>query len=243
MLSRPDVTLVIPCFNEAQRLPVTEFINYSQFNYVFVNDGSSDLTEELLVKNFSSLNNCRVLSLFKNRGKAEAVRQGMLRALEEFPQAEWIGFWDADLSTPLSEVAYFLDFYSINMSREVIDAIWGSRIYRLGADVKRSLLRHYLGRIFVTFVSNYLKLEAYDTQCGAKLFRQSQVREIFSEPFISPWIFDIEILLRMKQRGILECPVRNWVDIKGSKVRVLRDLPLVFRDLWRIKAIQKKTGF
>jgi dolichyl-phosphate beta-glucosyltransferase len=167
-----------------------------------------------------------VIDLQPNRGKAEAVRVGMLRALDK--GAEFVGYWDADLSTSLSEIPRF---EAVLRELPQIEIVFGARVQLLGRQIVRSSARHYLGRVFATLVSTTLKLAVYDTQCGAKLFRSSErTRALFAEPFISNWSFDVEIVARAIQAhraaqgpapsdSIYELPLESWRDVPGSKVR------------------------
>jgi len=228
------VCLIIPCYNEAERLDISLFSAFSEnIFYLFVNDGSSDDTEALIRNSLS--NNIFLLSLEKNYGKAEAVRRGMLHSMG-LPFAKdlaWIGYWDADLATPLSEVPMFIR-YTKNYETK-IDAIWGSRIYRLGSDIKRSFLRHIFGRLFATAIAILLKVKSYDSQCGAKLFRPDVVSIAFREPFISRWIFDVELLKRLPGHAVIEYPLGAWSDVGGSKMNLVREIPRIVIDIIRIR--------
>lgn len=236
------VVLIVPCYNEASRLDVEAFKNacHSGLRFVFVDDGSSDNTFEILHGHFGNNPFCKVLKAPKNLGKGEATRYGMneLQKITWWPDIKWAGLWDADLSTPLEEVKNFLSFKEAYP--EAL-AVWGSRVYRLGAHIKRSPLRHYLGRGFATLVHHALHVEAYDTQCGAKLFNKEAVAIAFKDRFISRWIFDIEILLRLDQPNIVEYPLRRWEDVPGSKIRIGREIFRVLREIWiiRKKYVQK----
>ena len=226
----PDVVVVVPCYNEADRLDSRAFRDYSlpgrTLQFCFVNDGSRDATLAVL----QGL--CRdepglgfVIDLPHNRGKAEAVRQGLLAALDT--GADAVGFWDADLATPLSELERFCEV--LDRSPDV-DLVLGSRVRLLGRHIERSALRHYLGRVFATGASLTLGLPVYDTQCGAKLLRATaQARELLSRPFLTRWVFDVELLARVAaiargselpvERRIYELPLVSWMDVPGSKVR------------------------
>jgi dolichyl-phosphate beta-glucosyltransferase len=222
--------IVIPCYNEKDRLDVTSFRDFKssahQVTFLFVNDGSTDGTHELLESlRASDPIRFSVLDLQPNRGKAEAVRQGILTALDSSPK--YVGFWDADLATPLDAIPGFLDLAE---SRQDLEIIFGARVKLLGRRIERRTARHYIGRVFATAVSAVLGLAVYDTQCGAKLFRVSpSTNALFQEPFHSRWIFDVEILARLVQcrRGkqlpqadqvIYEFPLLQWRDVPGSKV-------------------------
>jgi glycosyltransferase involved in cell wall biosynthesis len=167
-----------------------------------------------------------IRNLPKNGGKAEAVRQGLLQAFEANP--DYVGYWDADLSTPLDAI---LAFCSVLDSRRDIEMVFGARVSLLGRSVKRDLLRHYLGRCFATAASLALGIGFYDTQCGAKVFRAAhEIISLFQSPFSTRWIFDVEIVARLvaarratdrpRVREIVyEFPLHEWHDIAGSKVK------------------------
>ncbi len=227
--------LIIPCFNEEQRLDLSEFEKYSQeISFIFANDGSSDKTEEMIREFVLDKNGMYLYSLKQNSGKAEAIRQTMNHILDSklYENYEWIGFWDADLATPIWEVK---NFFTYSQTYEMsVDAIWGSRIYRLGSKIIRSTLRHYLGRIFATVVGSLLKVKSYDSQCGAKIFKRELCDKGFREPFLSKWIFDVELLLRLEKFNIIEYPLRSWEDIPGSKLKVGKEIFRVFMDIIKI---------
>ena len=227
------ICLVIPCYNEENRLNVGEYGRFSgRINLLFVNDGSSDGTSKLLEKEVSGF--ASVLNLEKNSGKAEAVRRGMmhLRTLPFYDEIEWAGFWDADLATPLDEVENMLKFGD-GICPDA-DAVFGSRIYRLGSEITRSPMRRLISRFFCFIFKTLYRIETYDSQCGAKIFRKKIIDKAFSEPFISRWIFDVEIILRLKNSCIVEYPVRKWVDVKGSKVMKLGNVVTISRDIFRL---------
>ncbi len=222
----PPTTLVIPCFNEAERLD-TDRLDRALgtrpwLSLVFVDDGSTDRTADVLAR-FAGDREQRVevVTLVKNSGKAEAVRRGMLHCLTG--DAEIIGYWDADLSTPIETVDLLV---SELLSRGAVLAM-GARVKLLGRAIERQPLRHYAGRIFATCASLALKISVYDTQCGAKIFHHSAPLEsIFGHPFETRWIFDVEILSRLLSAGpplildrIIEVPLEQWVDVAGSKLR------------------------
>ncbi len=231
MLKR--ICLVIPCFNEENRLDIDEYRKFSgRINFLFVNDGSNDGTLSLLEKEASGF--ASVLNLEINSGKAEAVRRGMMhiKTMPSFNEIEFAGFWDADLATPLDEIENMLKFAD-GISPEA-DAVFGSRIYRLGSEIKRGAMRRIISRIFCFIFKTLYRIETYDSQCGAKIFRRAIIDKAFSEPFISRWIFDVEIILRLKNSCIVEYPVKKWVDVKGSKVVKLSNVITITRDVFRL---------
>lgn len=230
--------IIVPCYNEEQRLNIQEFERYTdRYCFLFVNDGSSDGTAGLIQQH--ATDSMLLLDLKQNQGKAEAVRQGFLHALElpVTTNLEWIGFWDADLATPLSELDNFFTFREYFAPNA--EVIMGSRVKRKGSTVERELMRHLLGRVFATVVDNMFKLGAYDTQCGAKLFKKELVPMFASEPYISSWAFDVELLVRIRNKNIVEYPLVNWKDVAGSKLKVSRIAFKILRDLLKMR---KKYG-
>jgi glycosyltransferase involved in cell wall biosynthesis len=223
--------IVVPCFNEAARLDANAFrafvASHRDATLLFVDDGSRDKTLELLesLKQFDPAR-IGVLPLPRNSGKAEAVRHGLLEACKAKPT--YVGFWDADLATPLDDVAVFMRILD---DRPEIQMVFGSRVHLLGRSVRRKLSRHYLGRLFATVAAFAMGLGVYDTQCGAKLFRVSEgFVDRLQEPFIGGWIFDVEMIAReiRARRGtdlppvssvIYEHPLLVWRDVAGSKIR------------------------
>jgi len=235
------LVLVIPCYNEADRLPQAAFVEYayrrSDVAVLFVNDGSTDDTAGTLQRLCATARgNLATLNLPRNLGKAGAVRSGVLAALQREP--EFVGFWDADLATPLPALQEFVSVLDANLEIEIV---MGARVRLLGRHVERSAFRHYFGRLFATGASAVLRLPVYDTQCGAKVFRVTpRIREIFGAPFRSRWIFDVELLARFiacsgdrAWERIYELPLESWVDVPGSKVKLWHGVQ-AFWDLARI---------
>ncbi len=239
------VALVVPCYDEAERLDAAAFREFARgrpwLRFVFVDDGSRDGTRGVLAGLARDAPGvCEIVVLERNRGKAEAVRAGVLHALSG--GGELVGFWDADLATPLTELDRFRACFAAQPALEVV---LGSRVRLLGHRVERSELRHYFGRVAATCVSRILRLSVYDTQCGAKLFRASPaLREAFREPFLTRWEFDVEILARwleqQRARGedpgprMRELPLLEWRDVAGSRLRP-RDFvraPLELLRIW-----------
>lgn len=223
----PQTAIVVPCYNEEARLQAEAFVRAVRGDpaliVLFVNDGSTDATAALLREICArSPQQLRQLDLAKNAGKAEAVRQGMLQAFSL--DVAWVGYWDADLAAPLDE----LGALAAAVQRPGVELALGSRVRLLGRSIERSPLRHYLGRLFATLASMVLRLPVYDTQCGAKLFRRTErVARVFAQPFMTRWIFDVEILARLAVEAgeqalpgtVVEVPLHRWHDVAGSKLR------------------------
>jgi dolichyl-phosphate beta-glucosyltransferase len=225
-----DLRLVVPCYNEAERFPVASFAAFLEahprFGLVLVNDGSRDGSLAMLTELAARYpSQASVLDLQPNGGKAEAVRRGLLAAIERGPAL--VGFWDADLATPLDAVDLFERLLS---GRADIQWVIGARVKQLGRYVERQELRHSLGRVFATAASVTLGIPIYDTQCGAKLFRVSEpLKDSLQQRFGSRWVFDVELIGRFISRlaangtrdpanRIYEYPLPKWVDVEGSKV-------------------------
>jgi glycosyltransferase involved in cell wall biosynthesis len=239
------IALVVPCYNEAARLNIQEFRSFAAQNpgirLLFVDDGSRDKTLAILeTVRQGNEESVSILPCPVNGGKAEAVRLGILHALDHFAP-RIVGFWDADLATPLNAVMLLS---RILVEKPAIEMVFGARVKLLGREVERRAIRHYPGRVFATAVSTLLQLSIYDTQCGAKLFRAGpRTREIFAQPFLSKWVFDVEILARYlalhklspAQLGaiIYEYPLEKWTDVAGSKLHPT-DFLKALRDVWRI---------
>ena len=243
----PKTSIIIPCYNEAERLHVETFQEIARIcqgaRLWFVNDGSTDNTHEVLEQLVREITPQPVLiNISTNVGKAEAVRLGILTSLKEGYYAR-CGFWDADLATPLNELP--------RMSRAMDEdpqlvMVSGCRVQRLGAAITRNTWRHYQGRIFATTASIVLGIPVYDTQCGAKLFRSDVAAEIFGEPFISRWSFDVELFARLgrqrNKQAVLELPLLEWIDQPGSKLSFSAAFKATF-DLARIfKRYRLNTG-
>jgi dolichyl-phosphate beta-glucosyltransferase len=234
--------IVVPSYNEELRLPVDQFQRFlceSQVHLVFVDDGSRDNTLDRL-ESIRKGHEDRVFVLRSpaNQGKAEAVRMGINFALQQ--DAEYVGYWDADLATPLDAIQQFMTVFA---ERPDLDMVFGSRVKLLGRHVERRTGRHYLGRVFATVVSVMLRLPIYDTQCGAKIFRiRPETGGLTAEPFRTRWVFDVELLARyIRQQGspnaaaqrIYEYPLLVWEDVGGSKVKPF-DFFVALRDVMRI---------
>ena len=207
-----------------------EFVAYGEhrpwLTLLFVNDGSTDGTADLIA---SAEKQCpdriRSVTLDRNSGKGEAVRRGVLCALES--GADLVAFWDADLATPLLDIDTFREHFE---TRPDLEVALGSRVRLLGRRIERKPVRHYFGRIAATAASSLLGIAVYDTQCGAKMFRRtSRTHRIFSDPFITRWVFDVEILARYLSearitydidRRMTEIPVSRWTNADGSRLRL-----------------------
>ena len=243
-MNRP-CTIVIPCYNEESRFPLDRFAAFTaahpSIHFLLVNDGSTDKTIDVLRRaSAGKEDQVGVIDQPVNGGKGEAVRRGILAALQR-EGCLYAGFWDADMATPLELID---DLTEVLANRPEVAMVFGARVKLLGRHVERRAIRHYLGRIFATVVSVTLRLAIYDTQCGAKIFRvTSETAALFAEPFCTRWVFDVEIIARFirrrgydiasVERAIYEFPLPEWRDVAGSRVRP-RDFFRAFFDVLKI---------
>jgi glycosyltransferase involved in cell wall biosynthesis len=233
--------IVVPVHNEGARLDVSRYIAFLQQHatrhLLFVDDGSTDNSADVLGRVQDRVGGqVHVERLAHNRGKAEAVRAGLLWAVEhEYAAAVYL---DADLAAPLDTSELLLARLDDHPG---LHCVIGSRIKLLGWRVERSELRHYLGRVFATAASITLDLPVYDTQCGAKALRLTpEMAVLLHEPFLSRWLFDVELIARIRDRfgaaAMREEPLPTWIDPGGSSVR----LGDYLRAPWQLVKIRRR---
>lgn len=238
----PLLTLVIPAFNEASRLPqtLTELTRHCAawdfaYEIVVVVEPSSDGTLDLVEKAAGSFPELRVIGNRVHRGKGFAVRTGMLAG-----RGEMLFFTDADLSTPLADLDRALTLFRANPE---IDLIVGSRKHPDSKILQhQSRLRELMGNTFNRIVRRLAGFKFLDTQCGFKGFRAHVAREIFARQQIDGFSFDVEVLLLAQALGfrILEIPV-HWSNSPESKVHVVGDSLKMLIDLFRVRQTVKES--
>ena len=232
--------LVVPCYNEEKRLKPELFMESLGKNHLlhwlFVDDGSVDKTAEIIRK-MAKEKPSRIFSHFipNNKGKGEAVRQGLLKAIEK--KATLTGYFDADLATPMTEVLRLLNLFQ----KKNYKVLLGSRVFLLGHHIERKHWRFWLSRCFALVASGLLKLKVYDTQCGAKLISNfDNLKLCLEKPFVSRWLFDVELIGRILKTGKLQVsdffeePLLKWTDVGGSTLK-LKSFFVAFMDLIKIK--------
>lgn len=228
------LSLIIPAYNEQDRVEsrlaiITAYISSLPYSVelILVNDGSTDSTGEILAESAAANSAVRVVSYSPNRGKGFAVRQGVFASC-----GEYIAFSDADLSTPIDELAAL--FKAIE---DGFDIAIGSRSVK-GAQIKthQPFYREFGGKSLNLLIRMFAVRGIMDTQCGFKLFRGDVAREIFGRCFLNGWAFDVEVLYLAQKMGccIAETPVK-WAHSEGSKVRPLQAGMQVIRDIARIR--------
>tara|TARA_R110002050_G_scaffold104139_1_gene213506 strand:- start:9287 stop:12190 length:2904 start_codon:yes stop_codon:yes gene_type:complete len=236
-----QLCIVIPCYNESSFFLHSNYQTFLQNNkktlICFVNDGSTDNTIECITSlqnEFSD--NVKIINHRENKGKAAAVKTGFNYCNETF-NFENIAYLDADLAVSLEEC------YSLNSTiNKDIDFVFGSRVLRIGSTITRNNFRHYTGRVIATLISYILSIKVYDTQCGCKIFKKELAKQVFIEPFISKWLFDVEIFFRILNyygkelalKKMHEVPLERWIDRGDSKVKITYFFKLWF-DLFKIK--------
>jgi dolichyl-phosphate beta-glucosyltransferase len=231
----PHLSVVIPAYNEALRLGATlvkvrEYLETRNFTteLVVVDDGSTDITPQLLEEFAASHPAMRVLRNEPNRGKGFTVRRGVLEA-----QGEFVLFSDADLSAPIEETNKLL----AALESSGADAAVGSRaLDRRLIGVAQPWYRKQAGRVFNLIVRAITGLKIHDTQCGLKLFRSSAARRAFELQRVTGFGFDPEVLFLIERLGgkVVEVPVR-WNDNPDTKVHFLRDSTRMFLDLLALR--------
>lgn len=232
------VALFIPCYNEEKRLKVKEFLvfirnNSKRFDFYFIDDGSKDDTSKIIRDNIVDNANVFLITLPENLGKGKALRLGFLENQQK--PYKYYGFIDADLDIPLDQInrlysqiedsKYFITTSKRNLMEEI-------SIFRLRS----------FSSIVMILVANKLigfdpKLQ--DTQCGCKLFKKEIIYLCFGKEFISEWLFDIEIFMRLKnnlpnsRELIKEVPVTHINKSGISNYKFSQNIK-VFKQLFNI---------
>jgi dolichyl-phosphate beta-glucosyltransferase len=236
-----SVSVVIPAYNEGERIGITlgKLVNnleknFPHFEIIVVDDGSSDDTAEKVKRVAATNRQIALISYSPNRGKGFAVRRGMLRAANDA-----VLFTDADLSTPVEEIAVAL----AELARGFSVVIASRRHPESVIALRQSWVRELIGRTFNTLVRLMIGLPYKDTQCGFKCFTRNAAKEIFSRTRINTFSFDVEALLIAGAMGhaIKEIPVR-WTNGVGSKVRPLRDGLKILGELLTLYRAKLRRG-
>ena len=233
MRPQPDLSIVIPAYNEQGRLESTlrAYLAYCRprrtVEVIVVDDGSTDDTTPLVERLGAELPELRLIRLAQNQGKGYAVRSGIVNA-----RGRRILFADADGATPIEELARLESALD-----EGADVAIGSRaLPAAGVEVRARLHRRVIGRAFHLLVQFTGVHEIADTQCGFKLFHGAVAHALFSRMRTTGFSFDVEVLMMARLFGfrIAEIPV-NWVHQPGSRVNLLTDSARMAADLVRIR--------
>lgn len=237
MSDTPYLSIVVPAYNEARRLPPTlaalgEFFRSFTRSYevLIVVEQSTDGTLEIAAQLAAQQVYFQVIDNGPQRGKGHAVRSGMLRA-----RGELVFYMDADLSVPLTEISAFLARFEVVPK---IDVLIGNRQHARSRITRRqSFLREGMGKVFNRLLKTLCLAGMRDTQCGFKAFRQAACREIFSRQTLDGFAFDVEVLLLAERLGfrVEDLPV-EWINSPESKVRILSDSLRMLRDAWLVRS-------
>ncbi|MHA7056305.1 dolichyl-phosphate beta-glucosyltransferase [Aquimarina sp. M1] len=230
--------IIIPCYNEEKRLNTNAFVEFinqeNEYHLCFVNDGSKDNTIEVL-KKIQSINPSKVsvVDVKKNAGKAAAVRAGS-RYLYNYGSIDYIGFIDADLSTDFEDFEGLVKTLKTNNE---LNFVFGSRAKNASDAIQKDKIRALISKVINMLIVLILGLAIEDTQCGAKVYRAELVPVLFAESFLSRWLFDVEMFIRMKKhygkaqitRTIFEQPLKRWVHMEDSKLGMKDSLEIPYR--------------
>lgn len=240
----PTLSIVIPAFNERERLPPTlaELAAWREaqpfaVEIVVSDDGSTDGSTggsiDALEREHPGV---RFVRAPRNMGKGAAVARGMMAAAGEL-----LLFSDADLSTPIDEFDAMRSALEAGGAAIAIGSR-GMRESRL--EIRQPLWREYSGRIFNLLVKMFSGLPFSDTQCGFKLVRREAAREIFPRMTCRGWAFDVEMLVIARELGLqtAECPVR-WLNAEGSKINLLSDAPVMLRDVIGFRLAARRGAY
>ena len=225
----PDLSIVIPSYNEEQRLPATlqriaAYLKASgrKAEVIVVDDGSTDQTVKVAESFQGQMENLRIVSNGRNRGKGFSVRHGSMES-----HGEIVLFTDADLSAPIEEADKLL------AKMDEYDVAIGSRaVNRALIEVHESRFREFAGIVFNKIVRIILRLPFVDTQCGFKAFRRQRCKIIFEQQIIERFGFDPELLYLARRHGLrtVEVAVR-WAHSPATKISMWRDSVQMFLDV------------
>ncbi len=228
------ISVVIPCFNEERRISPTleKIVAYLSardvpWEVVVVDDGSADRTREVVLRASESDARVRLIRHETNSGKGYAVRVGVLAAAGEL-----VVMSDADLSTPIAEIAVLEA-----KANEGFDLVVGSRVARGETTVGSQPMRRQLsGWVFRKLVHGLGLCSVNDTQCGFKLMRRPAIDDVLRKIETEGFAFDVELIARAERAGLRIAEVAiEWHDAEGSKVRLFPDALRMAADLVRLR--------
>jgi len=227
--------LIVPCFNEANRLAPAEYWQQIE-DYcvilVFVNDASTDSTAATI--HSMNLKSQRTITIENNLGKANAIREGFLRIVRSMDieyNESYIGFVDADMAFSAQDIKRMFDLAEEGQH----EAVFASRVKLSGRNINRKRIRHIVGRGIMAFLSCSGFVIPYDSQAGLKVFRCTpKLMKCLEDQFETRWFFELELLLRFTRnfRGFLDVweePLLFWNETKGSKLFTMSSVSILFQ--------------
>ncbi len=235
------VSLVIPAYNEQERLPpyldaIREHFDHDlagSYEVIVVDDGSSDGLADDLTRRAGEFPQLRVIRHEQNRGKGAAVRSGVMEA-----QGRFVLFADADGATPIEEESRLRA--ELRSGADI--AIGSRRVLDAGVERNRSPLRNLVGKSFAGLARWLLGLSIRDTQCGFKMFRREVAAHLFPQLREAGYYFDLELLILADRGGyrVKEVPI-NWADQPGSRMSLVRELGRMFGAFRRLRRLARKS--
>jgi dolichyl-phosphate beta-glucosyltransferase len=242
-MSPLDVSIIIPAYNEENRLPLSiqkikKFLNKQQLNFeiIIVVEKSTDQTARVAKREIKKDQRFKLIVNNVHKGKGYAVKQGMLIA-----KGKYLFFMDADLSTSLNDIKHFLNHF---VAHPGIDVIIGSREHpKSNIVLRQNVIRRRMGKVFNYFVQQLVYPGIKDTQCGFKAYRYSVAQQLFSLQTIDGFSFDVENLALAQKLNykIAVLPV-VWKNSAGSRVQIFSGSWQMLKDLYKIR-INLKNSF
>ena len=217
--------VVVPCFNESKRIVAANFVplvDELNCKILFIDDGSMDDTVDKIVSLPLKSDSYSIVSLPRNKGKANAVLAGIKLALDA--NFEQIGLFDADGAIHPADLGAAFDLIEDSPGVSVVS---GARVLLAGNDVIRKTQRRWIGRVIATLVSLIIEIQVYDPQSPCKVYRAADLKRILVLQIDTKWFVDAELLSYLKSiqtpgsKWLLEFPVTKWQDVDGSKLSLL----------------------
>ncbi len=221
-----ETLILIPFYNEEKRIDrqaITQAtVDHPDLHLLLVDDGSDDQTPQILKKLAEENPQIEYFRSENNLGKGKVLRKATMEKADQISAYEYIGYFDGDLSAPL-------DYYEV-LKTELQNSpqaqmIMASRQPTSDNHLRVKAHRRAIGRLVAGQINKIIGHPFYDTQCGAKLFRTNTFIDLMQEPFISSWLFDMEIILRLRdmpdtllEEVIIEQPIDEWEHKDGSKI-------------------------
>jgi glycosyltransferase involved in cell wall biosynthesis len=243
-INKKKIVIIIPCYKEQDRLPqylseLKKFVSIYDLQFVIVDDGSPEVLYNKLKLNIEPYLSESIVLLHypTNKGKGFAISYGI-----DNSNSEIIGFLDADGSIPDYEVGRLINQFINEISE--IDMLIASRIMILGKKINRKFHRHFMGRIFISYLNYLFPMKVYDSQCGLKLFKRQNYEIVKNQIHDFRWLWDTQLLILFYYNHFknIEVPI-DWNEIGQSRVNIFKDSALMFMGLIKFKKKIKEYGY